>query len=469
MTNEADRDALHLRTFAFIFALASLFHHAILSTWANVFAVHSLVTVAAVWVLLKPSSMLRLFTLVGATAFFWWWHLPVVVNHTMTLGLLFISIVVCMAYMKAKGQSPFDGGALWRTIAPVLRFEVVCVYLFATVAKLNDGFFDPSLSCAVSMGDQALAKIPFFPNGDWTHPFTIWGTLALELGIPVAFLFRRTRVPALIMGWLFHIMLGFEGFIPFSVMAFFFYTIFLPDDFPERLKRFREARPRVKALTEKLMAFAQKPYAFPLCAAVWLGVGTIGKIHHDLILTAFYQGPRAAFLVYSIVLGWIFIACIRERKVEYAQGAFRFAHPVLILGPLVLILNGLCPYLGLKTQNSYTMYSNLQTEGDQWNHSFMPRAMRVFDYQNDLVRILESSDKKLQACADQNQWWVWFEFQRYCATHPDVAVHYEYKGKRANVARTGDDPVLSKKPPYLLSKVLWFRPVHRPETNTCVH
>ena len=37
------------------------------------------------------------------------------------------------------------------------------------------------------------------------------------------------------------------------------------------------------------------------------------------------------------------------------------------------------------------MYSNLQTEGPHWNHELVPQDVQVFEYQDDLVRILDSS------------------------------------------------------------------------------
>ena len=47
--------------------------------------------------------------------------------------------------------------------------------------------------------------------------------------------------------------------------------------------------------------------------------------------------------------------------------------------PALVFLNALTPYVGLKTQNSWTMYSNLQTEPGRWNHSLIPEVVRLPD------------------------------------------------------------------------------------------
>lgn len=52
-------------------------------------------------------------------------------------------------------------------------------------------------------------------------------------------------------------------------------------------------------------------------------------------------------------------------------------------------MNGLSPYLGLKTHNTCTMFSNLQVEGGRTNHLFMP-AWQPFGYLRDGVLIVDS-------------------------------------------------------------------------------
>ena len=62
----------------------------------------------------------------------------------------------------------------------------------------------------------------------------------------------------------------------------------------------------------------------------------------------------------------------------------------LCVVPLVVVLNGLSPYVGLKTETSWAMYSNLRTEVHP-NHFLVPASVKVFGYQDDLVEILATS------------------------------------------------------------------------------
>jgi hypothetical protein len=74
---------------------------------------------------------------------------------------------------------------------------------------------------------------------------------------------------------------------------------------------------------------------------------------------------------------------------------FRFPHPILMIAPLLVFLNGLAPHVGFKTTHSFAMYSNLRTEDGTSNHYLFPAWLQVFDYGSDLVTIEWSTDPML--------------------------------------------------------------------------
>jgi len=83
---------------------------------------------------------------------------------------------------------------------------------------------------------------------------------------------------------------------------------------------------------------------------------------------------------------------------------------------VLLVFNGLCPYVGLKTGSSFAMYSNLHTEGGICNHLFMPcGAIRIAHFQDDLVEILDSSQPDLRDAIAQPWRLTYFEFRRLLA------------------------------------------------------
>ncbi len=125
------------------------------------------------------------------------------------------------------------------------------------------------------------------------------------------------------------------------------------------------------------------------------------------------------------------------------------------------------PYLGLKTQSTFTMYSNLQTEAGHWNHRLLPESMRIFGYQDEIVQIVESSDAQLADAAENRRGWLLFALRQRVANDPDMAVTYVLDGRRVVATRAGDDPVLGDAPNPILSKLFLFRDVPAAADNTC--
>src|SRR5690606_10882046 len=58
------------------------------------------------------------------------------------------------------------------------------------------------------------------------------------------------------------------------------------------------------------------------------------------------------------------------------------------LGLILVLMNGVYPWIGGRTQTSFSMYSNLRSEGPG-NHVFLKRV-DLLPYQNDMVEVLES-------------------------------------------------------------------------------
>jgi hypothetical protein len=94
-----------------------------------------------------------------------------------------------------------------------------------------------------------------------------------------------------------------------------------------------------------------------------------------------------------------------------SEPLFRPAVSLLLVFPLLVLFNGLCPYLSLKTESAFAMYANLRTEGNRNNHLFMPR-FKLAGYQDDLVEIVGSSDDQLLDLKREGYGWTYFELRR---------------------------------------------------------
>jgi hypothetical protein len=455
----------HFAIFSFLFAMAVLFHQARLSDW-EVFSVHAILSLAAVWLLLRPASVVRFAVLAAAVVLDWAVHMPVVVNHVWAVGIFCVGLLVAVAIALLRGRSwPGDGGELYTRFAPVLRNIVVLVYLFAALAKINEGFLDSSVSCAVAMSNDLLGRLPVDLRASWQHAPAIWGTIAIELAIPALLFFKRTRMIGLAIGIPFHLILALSGHTPFSGFAMAFYSLFLPVDFPDRLDRLRARFHPLESAATRVAVAARSPIAFPALALGWLMCALLVV---DFAGGAFDQAVTAVFAVYAVALGAIVAAALLDgRPVVPRERAYRLAHPAWALVLVLIVANALSPYVGLKTQVSFTMYSNLQTEADQWNHELIPESVKVFDLQDDVVRVTASSDERLAAAADDGTRLVWHDFRRHLRHNPDASVSYERGGRRFVVARAGDEPSFSRREPIVERKLLQFRDVPIAEENGC--
>jgi hypothetical protein len=140
--------------------------------------------------------------------------------------------------------------------------------------------------------------------------------------------------------------------------------------------------------------------------------------------------------------------------------------------PLVVALNGLSPYVGLKTETSWAMYSNLRTEVHP-NHFLVPVSAKVFGYQDDLVEILDTSLPALAEYVGGDVRLTFFEFRRMCsAATGDFDVSYRRHGEDRTleiVAGVASDPAVCRAHPWLLGKLLRFRPVDTGAQARCRH
>ena len=64
--------------------------------------------------------------------------------------------------------------------------------------------------------------------------------------------------------------------------------------------------------------------------------------------------------------------------------------------PVLVVLNGLSPFLELRTAYAFNMYANLETAAGESNHFLVPRTLPLTDYQGDLVRCCT---RRTRACS----------------------------------------------------------------------
>jgi hypothetical protein len=309
------------------------------------------------------------------------------------------------------------------------------------------------------------------PHGLTLAPVLIYGTLAFESGIPLLLAIGRTTRIGIIAALLFHYMLGLARFYESSAMAAALLFLFAPPAVTTALHDWWRSRDRRRLLRVSLgIAAAVAAFAGMHIVVTWdPRLSLYGNVQYagHLLLGYAWWLSALPLLVFATVL-WRLPASAR-----LPQPRFMPSHRWLLAGPLLVALNGISPYVGFKTENSYAMYSNVSTEGGRSNHLLLPVPAAWADYQTQLVRVIQSSDAGLAEAAFKGRPVPLFELRRLVHDHQaagrePVTLVYERDGVTFHVPPISNDPALSPPPRYWERKLLSFREIHM-RNSPCTH
>jgi hypothetical protein len=430
--------------------------------------------VLAVIVLFWPSSRTAFLMLAVAETLSVLLALPS--TNTNRLFHLFIFGTIASTGFYALARNGFrrlDSGAWLELFQPLLRLELVIVYGLAAWHKLNFDFFNPQVSCAVVLYENA----PFF-NLHASSEALRWGlilaTILTEASLPVLLSFRRTRNFAVCYGVLFHISLGLSEFYAFSVTMISLLFLFTPDDFCDVAADFLGSRSRLIKMVVIVGALAI------IVIILGLNVATFGPSLADVRqirgfksglnmiwgkasywsgywLLPLYLGPVALFV-------WLWYR--QPDSFQTATHTYRPIPAIFWVIPALLIFDGINPYLGLKTDTAFAMYSNLRSEGGTTNHLIWRHPLALGNYQEDLVQVLHSNDPPLILTAQRGWPIPFFDLRRRISylAHTgtkNISVTYVRNGQTIHLDTAETDPELSTRPSLLERKLLLFRAIGR--------
>jgi hypothetical protein len=411
------------------------------------------------------------FTLLTVHVAYVYIRLPRVPNHSIIAAAVDFTILGAALWAASASRNwRIDLTALYKTFAPVVRIELLVVYFYVVFHKLNGGFFNPEHSCGSFMYLRLAHEYPLLPTGDWFRPWAIYLTMLAETAIPIMLVVRRWRVAGLLLAFAFHFALAMDPgdvVFNFSAILIAFFFLFLPDGFARSVGvTLNAVRIRVLRVTH-LNPLAVKGAAFAVAAPVLAAL-----IFRDAIPTGLtFEASRNAWVIYAAAILSIFLVTLRRNPVEHpsARALLTVRTPALLVVPALLFANGLMPYLGLKTETSFAMYSNLRTEGGYSNHWLLPASLQIWDYQRDLVKIHRTSVPEIQRLANRGYQWTYYEFKWLMHGYPNASVVYERNGGLKRVRRVKDDPELTPDNG-VLRKFLKFRPVAGdPRRIRCIH
>ena len=334
------------------------------------------------WTVLSTNARraLFVFALAGAgyTSVF---QFPDVGNHDNLILFLNLFFVVSILVSWIYG---WTDQKLFAAIQSPLRVVVILVYVWAGFAKLNTDFFHHEVGCAADFATNAIEAF-HIPVIAITPPFA-FGIAAFvlmwEIGGGVALLFRRLQLPVLVLCIIVHAVLAQLIFFDFTALAFALLLMFVPDAQWHVLAQkatFQCGALRIRRGTLYFACFAVATCTTGLL--LWSDPGGIG--HHRWQVLAIDGGYL--FVVWPVVSSVWHGETVWRGTPVWSGGAPRWTAVL----PLVVCLWALQPYVGLRTAGSFTMFSNLRTEGLTSNHLLLAsNPLKVWSYQEDVVEVV---------------------------------------------------------------------------------
>ena len=466
-TGRRSSQADALAVFAVMWALAAVWH--LLGNtggapgWAQ-----AVLALGAGLVLLQPGAPLPLAGLALGGVLTVWEEAPFLGNHWLLAGMVDLAILVAVAVGALRGRV-HDRADLAARLLPAARLCLLAFYCFAAFAKLNSAFFDRTVSCAAFFLRESTGSIGLDGLADggpvWLDHVVIGGTALIELSIPVLLVLRRTRHLGVLLALVFHTVLAIDRshqFFDFSSVLFALFALFLsPTAGTWIAERVGSVRARLSLRHEELPT-----RALLVLVAVPVAVGCLVAVDVVEVERGIDLGwwPWQAYALGVIAM---VVSFLRQHRVP-GTGMLRPHHALFALVPLLVVANGLTPYLEVKTGYGWNMYANLRTVDGESNHYLVRRTFPLTDEQSDLVEILSSSSPVLAGYAANGYGLTWRQLRRYVAEHPDIRITYQRGGETVSLQRASDLPELVEPVPGWREKLQLFRAVDLREPERCV-
>ena len=377
------------------------------------------------------------------------------------LMIFFVNLVIVGSAIKCRLRyGKVTREQMMETLAPGARLIFLVCYSFAALSKYNADFLFSVNSAARELLKMQIEATPIMGYLVWP-PSVPWVTLACETSIPLLLLFQRTRKIGISVGLAFHCALILSPAVnvfDFTMAIYAMLYLFTPQGFDAALKN------RIQATQQNfpgIASFLRYNFKLLVCGiavatilvSIWPGISEISptaiRVRGLIALTG--VGTIAV-----IIFSTLYSADYPTRSLRWFP---TWGLPYAVIG--LALLNGMCPYLGLKTQGSFTMFSNLRTEAGKWNHLFMPESLQVFSgYQDRLIKIVKTDDSKLsEVYMERGLLAPEFEIRRRLMERPELSATLERDGTSLKIGPDQSDAKLDQQLPLLQRKLMVFRPV----------
>lgn len=427
---ESQRPPDRLTLFAIMWAWAETMQplntHAAMTSWAGL-----LLPLFTIALMLRPGSTSLLVAFLVASLSRTLVIMPFVPNHILFIALVNLTLLLAIVQQMLRQRSwQVDRQAVFECFAVVARWQLILLYLFAALAKLNWDYLNPEVSSATALFQGITSIFVWVPQNQLTGQTAIYGSIAMEIAIPLLLLFRRTRLAGIGCALVFHMVLAIHplwatSILTFTMMIFAMLVLFAPDRMLDWfVQRFAGSRKIAKAwfvLAYLVSVTAVLVTVYP--RSIDHSFDQIRMCHTIAFVPHFISCVILSALA-------VYYCLLRSRTVGNSATPLRRPTPavgvnVCWVALVLTFLNGCCPYAGLKTTTAFTMFSNLRTEGQLDNHLFLAGA-DWFGYQRQLVRVIETDDPLLVPYIESGDLITLFELRRICSRDYGNPPHRTY-------------------------------------------
>lgn len=299
---------------------------------------------------IKSEKMAALVSIIPVT-FYLIWTWPFNANH---LNFILISNLYLLSRIFGKAE--------WN-LREVLNFLMIClgvVYLWAAFHKMNWDYLNPVTSCSNHIFDRLLGRIGVKENTMRASLPVL--SIVFEFLIGFGLIVYRARKLAIAASLIFHLALVWSNFVNFASVPLVLFMLYVLRSAQDQKSEYEDK------IKELIVLYIQLQFAAFAIGALKLKV-------QGIPLSYFLSAGIWTGISFMFVRGYLGYE-IKMFKPVFHRSFLSFIAFICFLGAQI--------YLGLGTSNSFSMFSNLRTEGYVQNHILVPKELRIFGYQNDV-------------------------------------------------------------------------------------
>ena len=373
-------------------------------------------------------------------------------NQTTAFFLSLLTLLTLILAMLKQNTNSFSRGDIIKIIRGPGKLILACMYFYGIYHKLNTDFFNPDVSCAVELYKPIAEIVGQESNriGQW---MSIYLTFIIESIAMMGLLFRRFCKLGLVVGIPFHIIIGFTGFtffIDFSTIVLAMYALLTNDESLRNIKT---------VILEKV-----KSKYFRISIILLPSIIALLILLHIILCGGICSTKKfmPIFAIYSISIYVILLLTqMTDEKVFVKSKIF-------YLIPLIFFLNGLSPYVGLKTESSIAMFSNLHVEGGTTNHFFHGVIPGFANYSDEVITVINSNNSEMS----EGLSFVRYDFDRRLTQlkNPELTVLSNTSSDALHISASSEDwENTYASTNWLVQKFLIFKTVDYNRPKVCTH